>query len=107
MNDITLEEMIAAISDESLKTWWTSPTPALPADFTMASFLTKTLHACSLAAATKNATLDPGQKILGYPLAANSPIETSPDGKFLFFRRTASVASFVAIDLDDTYATNG
>lgn len=106
MNDITLAEMIAAITDEPLKAWWTTPTTALPAEYTMCEFLVKTLAACSQAATQKNATLEPGQKIVGYPPATNGVVETSKNGQ-LFFRRTAPVVSFVAVGLDSSYPAAG
>lgn len=106
MNDITLEEMIAAISDEGLKAWWTTPKSELPPDCTMAEFFVKSLHACSLAAAKRNETLEAGQKIVGYPSATNGAIETAKNNQ-LFFRRTAAIISLVAVDLDNSFPALG
>ncbi len=106
MNDITLEEMIAATSDEALKAWWTSPAATLPPEYSVAEFFMKTLHACSIAATVKNATLEPGQKIVGYLPATNSSVETSKNNQ-LFFKRTAAVIALVAVDLDNSFPAVG
>ena len=105
-NDLTLAEMIAALSDEALVTWWTAPTPSLPPDYTMAEFLSKILDACSVAAATKNEALEPGQKIVGYLPAVNGAVEMSGNDT-LFFRRTASISTLVVVDLDSTLPAIG
>jgi hypothetical protein len=73
---------------------------------TVTQFLQKTLQACSQAAAARNETLEPGQKILGYPQAVNSAVELSKNQQ-LFFKRSATVTSFVAVNLDKSFPVVG
>lgn len=98
MADITVEELIEAIQDEDLKAWWTS-LRGLPEDFSINEFFVKSLDAVSVAAAKKNETLEPGQKILGYPPATNGAIARSKDNQ-LYFPRTSTIISFVVAPLD-------
>jgi hypothetical protein len=95
--DITLPELIKAIEDENLKTWWENIN--FPEDFTMNEFLVKILEAASIAAAVKNETLEPGKKILGYPPATNGAIARM--GNQIFFPRTSTVVSRVVTTLDN------
>jgi hypothetical protein len=97
MSDITKEEMTQALEDETLRAWWESL--ELPEEFTVNEFFVKCLEACSLAAAQKNETLEPGQKILGYPAATNGAIARSKNGR-LYFPRTTTINSFVVVNLD-------
>jgi len=98
MADITIEELVEGIEDEDLKAWWTS-LKGLPEDFSVNEFFIKSLDAASVAATRKNETLEPGQKILGYPPATNGVIARSKNNQ-LYFPRTSTVTSFVVIPLD-------
>lgn len=98
MSDITLEELTEATEDEVLKAWW-ADIKALPEDFSVNEFLVKVLDAAATAAARKNETLEPGQKILGYPAATNGAIARSKNN-VSYFPRTSTVTSFVVVSLD-------
>jgi hypothetical protein len=100
MNDILIGELTEAIEDETLKDWWAKLD--LPPEFSVNEFLVKTLEAASIAATKKNETLESGQKILGYPRAADGGIARTQSNQ-LFFPRTSSVISNIVISLD--YAT--
>jgi hypothetical protein len=97
MSDITKEEMTQALEDETLRAWWENL--ELPEEFTVNEFFVKCLEACSLAATQKNETLEPGQKILGYPAATNGAIARAKSGQ-LYFPRTSTVSSLVVVNLD-------
>jgi hypothetical protein len=103
--DITLEELINAIEDETLKAWWTA-VKELPEEFSINEFFVKCLDAAAIAAARRNETLEPGQKILGYPPAANGAIAQTKTGQ-LYFPRTSTVSSFVVVPLDGATPTVG
>jgi hypothetical protein len=105
MNDITFEELTASVKDESLKAWLTQ-IGKLPQNFTVCEFMLKMLEGCSIAAKSKNETLEAGTKILAYPPVVNGPIETSKNG-VPFFRSTASIISAVAVNFDAAQAPNG
>lgn len=96
-NDITPQELTAAIEDEALRTWWEGIT--FPPEFSINEFLVKALEAASIAAAQKNETLDAGQKITGYPRATNGAIAYTSANQ-LFFPRTSTVVSRVMVTLD-------
>ena len=97
--DITLEQLIDAIEDESLKN--AVSRFALPEDFTMNEFLVKWLEAATIAAEKQNETLDPGKKILGYPPATNGAIARTQSNQ-LYFPRTSAVVSRVVVNLDQS-----
>jgi hypothetical protein len=104
MDDITFEELIAAIEDENLQAWWAKAN--FPEDFTLNEFFVKTLEAASIAATARNETLEAGKKILGYPPAVNGAIARASGNK-LFFSRTSTVVSRVVINLDNATPTVG
>lgn len=104
MNDITVQELGQAIEDETLRVWWERLD--MPAEFTMNEFLVKTLEAASIAAAQKNESLPPGEKILGYPPATNGAIARTVSNQ-LFFPRTSTVVSRVVVNLDLATPTLG
>ncbi|MEG4066255.1 hypothetical protein QUA42_02685 [Microcoleus sp. Pol11C2] len=104
MNDITLQELAQATEDEALRAWWEKLD--MPVDFTLNEFLVKTLEAASIAAAQKNESLSPGEKILGYPPAANGAIARTGSNQ-LFFPRTSTVVSRVVVNLDLATPTVG
>ena len=95
--DITFAEMIASIEDPELKAWWGKLD--LPANFTVNEFFVKSLEAASIAAASKNETLESGAKILGYPPAINGAISRTSTNQ-LFFPRTTTLISRVGASLD-------
>lgn len=102
--DITIDDIIQALPDGILKTWLKEV--GFPEEYTVNEFLVKLIDAASQAAAQKNETLEPGQKILGYPAATNGAIARAKSGQ-LFFPRTSIVSSFVVVDLDQVAPTVG
>lgn len=95
--DITFAEMIASLDDTALRGWWEKL--ELPANLTVNEFFVKSLEAAAIAAASKNETLEPGAKILGYPAPTNGAISRTPTNQ-LFFPRTTTLVSRIAIGLD-------
>jgi hypothetical protein len=95
--DITFAELAASIQDTALRTWWEKL--EVPPNLTVNEFFVKSLEAASIAAASKNETLEPGAKILGYPPATNGVISRTPSNQ-LFFPRTTTLVSRIGASLD-------
>jgi len=101
MNDITLEELRAALPADIATA---INAVALPANTTTAEFLNKILVGANQAAVEKNVALPAGEKITSYGLPVFSSVQTSAGAYFI--NQSIALTTRQPLGFDSSVAIN-